>query len=509
LQYGRTGSGKTHTIVGPTSTRYTADWRFDDLDRETSSGTEAEAVDSELGMMPRALHSLLNAMQGLRADTHFTMRFACAEIYNRSLFDLVADISPGTGTGMSNGMGNGTMNGSVSGSGAVYGEKVEVKDGRMTTSAADKLTWHEIDCRGGHEEDAMAAAQALMQRANAARAHAATAGNTDSSRSHVLYMCRVASIATDGACRDAVLSIVDLAGSESLDTTDRGAVARESETKAINSSLHTLTRVVHAYATAPPGKKPAHVPWRESLLTMMLRDSIGGNCKTSIVVALSTDEDQLSHSYKSCQFARLARGVQNNARQNAFFDPSNVIAALRTQVAELQDALCKKDEELAEAQSQITLSHLVEVVAVWLEGGEGREEPRLNKVIGDMLNEWIDAYIAATAPDGPTHDVLAGQLAFLARAITNYAAKPSPVSSPHLLSSAVSTTVSSAVASPRGSPPALMTSPKTASLASISGAVTPRASANPSPAIRPLSPFHLGEHLTPLLPFILVVQLHL
>lgn len=124
---------------------------------------------------------------------------------------------------------------------------------------------------------------------------------------------------------------------------------------AINSSLHTLTRVVAAYAAAPPGQRPAHVPFRESLLTLMLRDSIGGNCRTAVIVTLSGDEDQLPHSLKSCHFARLARGVSNCARANRSYDPAIALDALRAQVAELEQELraCEaaRDEALAAAAS--------------------------------------------------------------------------------------------------------------------------------------------------------------
>lgn len=82
-------------------------------------------------------------------------------------------------------------------------------------------------------------------RANTLRVTAATVGNRDSSRSHVLYLLKVGSLdPVDGSKREAVLSVVDLAGSETLDTTNAGAstsAARGAETRAINSSLHVLS----------------------------------------------------------------------------------------------------------------------------------------------------------------------------------------------------------------------------------------------------------------------------
>lgn len=317
--YGRTGSGKTHTMVGPASQRYGNSWTFAELEAESA---DPEGQPSELGLVPRCLHSLLAKIREQSATRHFTVRFACAEIYNQKLFDLCA-----------------------LGVDGVSGERAEIANGRMTTSATDKISWHDIQLQLGAEDEAMTRAQQLICRANAARAHAATAANVDSSRSHVLYLARVSSVGQEGDCREAMLAIVDLAGSESLDPQrDKSATAsRDNETRAINSSLHTLTRVVNAYATAPAGGRPAHVPYRESLLTLLLKDSIGGNCMTSIIVAISADEEQLVHSYKSCQFARLARGVRNVVRENKHYDPGNVIASLRSKVAELQEALSLRD----------------------------------------------------------------------------------------------------------------------------------------------------------------------
>jgi hypothetical protein len=293
------------------------------------------------------------------AQTMYRLQFACAEIYNRSLFDLV---SLPTGTSAQQAAAANAQAAAVSGDAAGAGGDRTLVSTVGGTASIEKLQWHDIDVRAGHDEEAsMQAAQTLLMRANAARTSAATAGNTDSSRSHVLYLFRVLSVSVaDGASREALLSICDLAGSESLDTRtqDRpgsatAQLSRDSETKAINSSLHTLTRVVHAYATAPPGQRPSHVPYRESLLTMLLRDSIGGNCRTAILVTLGTDEEQLPHSYKSCGFARLARGVRNCARENKTYDPASLVASLTAQVEDLQDQLAKRDAEISALQSDL------------------------------------------------------------------------------------------------------------------------------------------------------------
>ena len=135
---------------------------------------------------------------------------------------------------------------------------------------------------------------------------------------------------------------------------------REAEAIAINSSLHVLTRVVAAHAgnaemaaahaaaaAANTGggegaqRRPpvlAHVPFRDSLLTTLLRDSIGGNTRTSFVVCLA--EGDAEQSWKSCVFARLARAVRNAPRVNARFDDGAALAALRAQVNAFIMCMC-------------------------------------------------------------------------------------------------------------------------------------------------------------------------
>lgn len=280
LAYGRSGSGKTHTVLGPTSLRRgDSAWTWGELERERAGGAA-----SALGLVPRAIAALLGGATAgggggaLGGGFDFSVRVAVAEVYNNRLFDLLKESQEDGGGG---------------------GDRVEVPQdgGRLSVSCVDRLvSWHDVGAGVGREASALAAARQFILRANAARVAAATTLNADSSRSHVLYLVRATSLeVSTGATRTALLSIVDLAGSETLDLSPAAPAAvqgmaaalsptpanpRAAETRAINSSLHVLTRVVSAFATAPPGKRPAHVPFRESLLTLLLKDSIGGNSRT-------------------------------------------------------------------------------------------------------------------------------------------------------------------------------------------------------------------------------------
>lgn len=114
--YGRTSSGKTHSITGPLAARGGSDggWSLRELEREAADPVHSA---SQLGLVPRTLHALLRAVEAAREGRHFTACFACAEIYNRSLFDLCTE----------------------------DGGRAEVRDGRMSAAAAERLTWHHID----------------------------------------------------------------------------------------------------------------------------------------------------------------------------------------------------------------------------------------------------------------------------------------------------------------------------------------------------------------------------
>lgn len=269
---------------------------------------------------------------------------------------------------------------------------------------------------------ALAKALAVLRAASAARMQGATALNADSSRSHVLFMIRVSSVGADGACSDATLTLVDLAGSESLDavrapspasggvsngsgssaasaseglglagsTFGSGAgsaaaaaeAARERETKAINGSLHVLTRVVQAFANAPPGSRPLHVPYRESLLTTLLRDAIGGNSRTTIVVTLGTEPEQLMHSLKSCQFAALCKTVRNRVKHNTSFDAGQLLASLRAQLEAAQAALAARDAEVT-ARSE-----------------DSAKDLRFSQLLALLSEAEREAHAAAAADDG-------------------------------------------------------------------------------------------------------------
>ncbi|XP_030398557.1 kinesin-like protein KIFC1 isoform X2 [Gopherus evgoodei] len=243
--YGQTGSGKTYTMEGP-----------DDMSPET------------MGMIPRAVRQVFQGARELEPkgwQYHFTANFL--EIYNESLRDLLVGRPE-------------------------RGAELEIK--RVSQSSEElhvpNLRYVPVDS----EDEVLK----LLQTAKANRSVAKTALNDRSSRSHSLFQLRIEGW---NRSRDlhsvSVLSLVDLAGSERLDKSfSKGERLRE--TQAINTSLSTLGLVIMALSNKEP-----HIPYRNSKLTYLLQNSLGGNSKMLMFVNISPLEDNLSESLNSLRFA--------------------------------------------------------------------------------------------------------------------------------------------------------------------------------------------------------------
>nr|ADU03775.1 carboxy-terminal kinesin 1 [Meleagris gallopavo] len=242
--YGQTGSGKTYTMEGP-----------DALDPERR------------GMIPRAVHRVFQGAQEL-AEKGWQYRFSASflEIYNESLRDLL-------------------------GARAERGE-LEI---RRVSSTSEELHVPNLRCVPVASEDEVLQ---LLQTAAANRSVARTALNDHSSRSHSIFQLRIhgTNAARELRC-SSVLSLVDLAGSERLDKSQSQG-KRLRETQSINTSLSSLGLVIMALA-----KKEPHIPYRNSKLTYLLQNSLGGNAKMLMFVNISPLEENFSESLNSLRFA--------------------------------------------------------------------------------------------------------------------------------------------------------------------------------------------------------------
>ncbi len=165
----------------------------------------------------------------------------------------------------------------------------------------------------------------LMQRGALSRATATTKMNDLSSRSHAVFIIIVEQMTTlksnDPAephryIKVGKLNLVDLAGSERVRVT--GATGKRlEESKKINQSLSCLGNVIAALTDQKPR---SHIPYRDSKLTRILEDSIGGNCKTTMMAMISPSSEAFAESQSTLKFATRAKKIKNEARINEDVD---------------------------------------------------------------------------------------------------------------------------------------------------------------------------------------------
>ena len=151
------------------------------------------------------------------------------------------------------------------------------------------------------------------------RVIAAMAMNPRSSRGHAIFTICVKEIQGIGGEKSAKLNLVDLAGMESSKKSyaTEGAsnnAARKEEAKNINQSLYALGSVIEKLSASGTGK--AHVPWRDSKLTRLLQDSLGGNCKSTIIVTLRTEAQNVEEAIVTLRFAQRAKAVKTKVKDN-------------------------------------------------------------------------------------------------------------------------------------------------------------------------------------------------
>ncbi|XP_038879991.1 kinesin-like protein KIN-12E isoform X2 [Benincasa hispida] len=283
--YGQTGSGKTHTMLG-----------------DIEGGTRRHSVNC--GMTPRVFEYLFTRIQKekeARKDEKlkYTCRCSFLEIYNEQILDLLDPSSNNLQIREDSKKG-------------VYVENLKEIE---VTSARDVL-------------------QQLIQGA-ANRKVASTNMNRASSRSHSVFTCIIESKwESQGVThhRFARLNLVDLAGSERQKSS--GAEGeRLKEATNINKSLSTLGLVIMNLVNISNGKS-LHVPYRDSKLTFLLQDSLGGNAKTIIIANISPSSCCSLETLSTLKFAQRAKFIKNNAIVNE--DTSGDVIAMRLQIQQLK-----------------------------------------------------------------------------------------------------------------------------------------------------------------------------
>ena len=294
--YGQTGSGKTFTITGGPE-RY--------VDR---------------GIIPRALSMIFDEVKQ-RSGAQFQVHISYLEIYNNTGYDL---LDPSHETKRLEDLPRVTMR--------------EDEDGNVHLRG---LSTH----LAGTEEDALN----LLFLGDTNRAIAETPMNMASSRSHCIFTVFVESReAGSDVIRRSKLHLVDLAGSERVHKTNSsGQVLREAQH--INQSLHYLEVVILAlHEKKTKGRE--HIPYRNSMMTSVLRDSLGGNCKTVMVATINPEACHTDESVSTCRFAQRVALIQNEAKLNEQVDPALVVKRLKAEIKALQGEVAYLREQLGQGE---------------------------------------------------------------------------------------------------------------------------------------------------------------
>ncbi|KIY43413.1 kinesin-domain-containing protein [Fistulina hepatica ATCC 64428] len=278
--YGQTGTGKTYTMQG-------------DLAPTPMGNPSGHA-----GMIPRVLFRLFAYLKTKGCD--FSVKVSFIELYNEELRDLLAsDLSPPSGSMQP--MGAGTTAGVKGDAGGL-----KIFDDSKRGTYIQGL--EEVAVKDWKE------ALSLLTKGSNRRQVAATRFNDHSSRSHSVFSLTVhikeeASLGDD-LLKVGKLNLVDLAGSENVGRS--GAEnKRAREAGMINQSLLTLGRVINALVD-----KAQHVPYRESKLTRLLQDSLGGRTKTSLIATISPARSNIEETLATLDYALRAKSIFNKPEIN-------------------------------------------------------------------------------------------------------------------------------------------------------------------------------------------------
>ena len=285
--YGQTGSGKTYTITG---------------------GVESINL---RGIIPRSLSYIFEEIKK-RTLYSWKIYISYLEIYNNDGYDLLYE--------------NNNFNDPSKRYELENLPRVRIRENQNKQLILTNLSIHEID----NFQEGMA----LLMLGDENRVVAETPKNDASTRSHCLFMIQIESqkIGEDKKILSK-LHIVDLSGSEKPTKTELSGI-RMTEALNINMSLFYLEQVIIEI-----NNKSSYISYRNSMMTMCLRDSIGGNCKTRMIANLSSDFDDIYESLSTCRFAQRVALIKNNAVVNEVVNPEILIQKQKSEIEELKQEL--------------------------------------------------------------------------------------------------------------------------------------------------------------------------
>ncbi|XP_009807955.2 kinesin-like protein KIF9 [Gavia stellata] len=283
--YGQTGAGKTYTMTGAT------------------------AEYKHRGIIPRAIQQVFKST-ARSVDPFVTVRISYLEIYNETLSDLLSTM---------------TSDGTSDTQMAV----VDCPQGVYVKG----LSIHSVS----HEEDALN----LLFEGETNRVIAEHTLNKNSSRSHCIFTIYIESrfrVFSDVKCIHSKINLIDLAGSERLSKTgSEGQVLKEATY--INKSLSFLEQIIVALADP----KRDHIPFRQSKLTHVLKDSLGGNCNTVLVANICGEAVHVEETLSSLRFATRMKWITTEPVINETYDREGTVKALEKEIILLKRELAMHD----------------------------------------------------------------------------------------------------------------------------------------------------------------------
>ncbi|KAG8916181.1 hypothetical protein FRC01_003312 [Tulasnella sp. 417] len=294
--YGQTGSGKTFTMM--------------------ASGADIDN-DELKGIIPRITEQIFTSIVESDANFEYLVKVSYMEIYLERIRDLMAPQN-------------------------------------------DNLQIHEEKSKGVYVKGlsdyyvgSAAEVYEIMRQGGQARVVTATNMNAESSRSHSIFLITINQRNTEsGTSKTGNLYLVDLAGSEKVGKTGASGTTLE-EAKKINKSLSALGMVINALTDG----KSSHIPYRDSKLTRILQESLGGNSRTTLIINCSPSSYNEAETLSTLRFGMRAKSIKNTARVNAELSP-----------AELKGLLKKAQSSNSAFQQYI--SALEAELAIWRSGGK-------------------------------------------------------------------------------------------------------------------------------------------
>ncbi|KAK3159073.1 hypothetical protein QOZ80_2AG0145350 [Eleusine coracana subsp. coracana] len=319
LAYGQTGSGKTYTM----GTDYTG---------ESNCG----------GIIPQVMETIFRKLVATKDGTEFLIRVSFIEIFKEEVFDLLD---------ANNGVPRPDL-GCVAKSSVPARVPIQIRETATGGITLAGVTETEVKSK---EEMA-----SCLARGSSSRATASTNMNRQSSRSHAIFTICIEQKRTSSSDYDVLSSkfhLVDLAGSERAKRTGADGL-RLKEGIHINKGLLALGNVISALGDEKKRKEGAFVPYRDSKLTRLLQDSLGGNSKTVMIACISPADSNAEETINTLKYANRARNIQNKAVVNR--DPAKEeMQKLRSQVEQLQTELMfSRSGSAALEELQVDLSLL-------------------------------------------------------------------------------------------------------------------------------------------------------